>query len=63
MSFNDLLARLKYKITFLANNGKTEKNDTESTSGNGEQVILDTEILGKALSPVPPNILENNDFY
>ena len=48
MSFNDLLARLKYKITFLANNGKTEKNDTESTSGNGEQVILDMEILVKA---------------
>ena len=37
MSFNDLLARLKYKITFLAKIGKTEKNDTESSSGNGEQ--------------------------
>ena len=37
MCFNDLLARLKYKITFLAKIGKTEKNDPESTSGNGEQ--------------------------
>ena len=57
MSFNDLLARLKYKITFLAN-GKTEKNDIESS----QLGIFFTEFINISKN-LTDKVELNHDFF